>query len=128
FLLLPWNFVVAAPAGISQNARAEIDALLQEKASWTPTQRKLESQLIHALKKNRGQPFAARASRLRMDLAVRADGRVLVDITANVTPELLALIQRGGGQVINSFSRYRAIRAIVPVGQLETLSRRDDVA
>src|SRR5438105_4053408 len=48
-LLLPWHLALGAPAGISQNAMDEIGALLQEKASWTPTQRKLESQLIHAL-------------------------------------------------------------------------------
>src|SRR6266404_2118738 len=81
----------AAPAPLSDSARAQIQAVLQEKSSWTATQRKLESHLIHALKQSRGQAFARGAQKLELDVKIQADGRVLVDINANVTPELLAL-------------------------------------
>src|SRR2546421_11896798 len=84
----------AAPAvGVTQNGLEEIRALLDEKASWTPAQSKMESQLIHAMKSNRGQAFAAKAKNVQTDVALQPDGRVLVDIKANVTPRLLALIQ-----------------------------------
>ena len=74
-------------------ALEQIEALLAEKQSWTPVQSKMESQLVHASKLKRGQPFAPGLTRLDPDVAIAADGRVLVDITANVTPALLQLIQ-----------------------------------
>jgi Subtilase family len=116
-----------APAGLSANAMNEIGALLQEKASRTPAQQKMDSQLVHALKHNRGEAFAPGAPHVQMDVKMETDGRVLVDITATVTPKLLSLIQSGGGQVINSFPEYRAIRALVTLPQLETLAGSTNV-
>jgi len=118
----------ATPAPVSDSARAQIQALLQEKSSWTPAQRKLESHLIHALKQSRGQSFAPEARNLELDVKIQTDGRVLVDINANVTPELLALVRQRGGEVINSFPQFRAVRALIPVAQLETLASSGDVA
>lgn len=115
------------PEGLSQSARNEIAALLQEKASRTPAQQKMDSQLVHAVKHSRGEPFAPGAPNLQMDVKFEKDGRVLVDIDASVTPALLALIPQGGGQVISSFAQFRAIRALVTVGQLETLASSQDV-
>ena len=65
---------------ISPNVLNEIRALFEEKASWTPAQAKMDSQLIHAAKRSRGEAFAAGAPNLRFDVALRTDGRVMVDI------------------------------------------------
>jgi hypothetical protein len=127
FAQAPAAGVAAVPAGISENAKSEIAALLQEKAGRTPAQKKMDSQLVHALKNNRGETFAPRAPNVQVDVKTEADGRVLVDIDATVTPELLALIQKGGGQVINSFAQYRAIRALVTLNQLEMLAGTTNV-
>src|ERR1035441_1324919 len=113
---------VGALTGLSQNAKNEIAALLQEKAGRTPAQQKMDSQLVHALKKNRREAFAPGAPNVQVDVKIEMDGRVLVDMDANVTPELLALIRMGGGQVINSFEQFRAVRALVTLTQLETLA------
>ena len=117
----------AAPAPLSDSARAQIQSLLQEKSSWTPAQRKLESHLIHALKQSRGQAFAPGAQKLELDVKIQTDGRVLVDINANVTPELLALMRQRGGEIINSFPQFHAVRALLPVAQLEALAASEDV-
>src|SRR5208282_5361973 len=74
------------------------------------------------------EPFAPGAPNVRVDVKIEADGRVLVDIDATVTPELLSLIQKGGGRVINSFAQYRAIRALVTLTQLETLAGSTNVS
>src|SRR5712691_9004126 len=80
FLLLSSGSVHAAvPSGISQSALDQIAALLNEKASWTPIQAKMDSELIHAVKNQRGQPFATAAPNLRLDVETQPDGRVLVD-------------------------------------------------
>jgi hypothetical protein len=117
----------SVPAGLNTNAAREIAALLQEKAGRTPAQQKMESQLVHALKKNRGEPFAPGAPNVRTDVKIEPDGRVLVDINATVTPALLSLIQAGGGRVINSFPQYKAIRALAKLTQLETLAASTNV-
>ena len=117
----------APPTGINQNAWDQITALLNEKASWTPIQAKMDSELIHASKNRRGQPFATAAPNLRLDVETQPDGRVLVDITANVSSGLLALIQQGGGQVIASFPQFRAVRALITLDQLESLAGSGDV-
>src|SRR5438552_202968 len=121
------NLFAAAAGSLSESARGQIEALLSEKASWTPAQNKMESQLIHALKKHRGQAFAAGAPELQLDVKLEPDGQVLVDINANVTPELLALVAQGGGKVINSFPQFHAVRALVTLAQLETLAGSQDV-
>ena len=118
----------APPTDISPNALVEIGALLGEKASWTPAQSKLDSQLIHAAKRHRGQAFAPGAPNLRLDVALQPDGRVLVDIHAEVTPALLNLIVRGGGTVVHSAPEFKSIRALVSPGQLETIAASADVA
>src|SRR5262245_23728748 len=44
-----------------------------EKAQRTPAQRKLDSQLIFALKQRSGDPLMAQMTRLRVDVEVRDD-------------------------------------------------------
>ena len=116
------------PDGLSPNAKNEIAALLQEKAGRTPAQQKMDSQLVHALKHNRGEAFAPAAPHVQIDVKMETDGRVLVDMDADVTPELLTLIQNGGGKVINSFAQYRAVRALIKLNQLETLAGSTNVS
>lgn len=117
----------ALPVAVSQAALDQIGALLAEKASWTPVQNKMDSELVHAVKSFRGQSFASGATGLKPDVAVRPDGRVLVDITANVSSNLLALIKQGGGEVLNSSASFHAVRALVKLDQMETLAGLKEV-
>src|SRR5262245_42220738 len=55
----------------------------QEKKQRTLAQKKLDSQLIFALKKRRHDPLMARVTRLRTDIEVRSDGATLVDLTGS---------------------------------------------
>src|SRR6266404_382651 len=126
-LLATKSVLAAPPAGISQSAMNQIGALFMEKASWTPIQAKLDSELIHAVKNLRGQPFGVGVPKLRLEVVTGSDGRVLVDITANVSSQLLALIRLGGGDVIASVPQFRAIRALVTLDQLEALAASPDV-
>ena len=117
----------AAPVAISQSAQNQIAALLAEKASWTPVQNKMDSALVHAVKNSRGQLFASGIASLKSGVAVRPDGRVLVDISASVTTNLLGLIKQGGGEVINSTPQFHAVRALVTLAQIETLAGASEV-
>jgi len=63
---------------------AQIDALEAEKSRRTPVQNKMDSQLLFALRKDRGQPIVTGIRELSIDLDVDDAQRVLVDITATV--------------------------------------------
>ena len=100
---------------------------MTEKESRTAAQRKLDSHIVLALKKSRGEAPFDQPTSLDPDLAVEADGRVLVDLDAAVTGALLARIESTGGKIIASFEASHAIRALVPLAQMEALAGRADV-
>ncbi len=127
-LLLSATPLLAAPAvSLKDSARSEIGSILQEKASWTPVQKKIESQLIQAFKRNRGEAFAPGAPHLRLDVKSEADGRVLVDIQGNVTSAVLAQIKAAGGEVISSHPQFNAVRALIRLEQAESIAALSDV-
>ena len=82
----------------------------------------------------RGSPclLAMRAGLVGMDRwrqynCTRRNGRVQVDLTATVSSALLEQITKAGGTVVSSFESAKAIRARIPLGQLEALAARADV-
>ncbi len=97
----------------------QIEALLAEKAQRTAAQRKVSSQLLDARQ-------AADARRQENGEFVE-DEIVMVDIRADVTPEVLARIRALDGTVINSVPRYRAIRARLPLDAMENLAALDAI-
>src|SRR5258708_7582110 len=79
--------------GLNETALQQIQALQAEKASFTPAQQKMDSQLVFALKLSRNQPIAGGAvPNLRIGAKADTDGSIKVDITANVTSNLLQQI------------------------------------
>ena len=99
--------------------RGQIEARLAEKAQRTPAQRKVSSHLLDARR-------TADARRQAKGEVVE-DEMVMVDIRADVTPEVLARIRALGGTVINSVAKYRAIRARLPLSAVEKLATLDAV-
>jgi len=117
----------APPEDLSESALQQIGALLDEKASRTPAQLKLDSQLLYAVKRSRNEVIAPGVDHLRVGVAVDGTGTVEVDIAAAVSPELLDFIRQAGGTVLNSHARFNAIRARIPLAFVETLAGRSDV-
>lgn len=107
------------PAGASE--------IVNEKESRTAAQKKLDSHIVMALKKSRGEPPFDKPTALDPDLVIEADGRVLVDLNATVSRKLLEHIGKNGGRIINSFEASRAIRALVPLARMEALASRADI-
>jgi len=111
-----------AQDGISLSAWQQIQALGNEKRSRTPAQQKMDSNMVLALKKNRGV-LPAELQSLDLGMAKPADdGRIEVDIRADVTDALLATIKSGGGEIINSHPKYNAIRTRITLEQAEALA------
>lgn len=112
---------------ISASALKQIAALETEKANRTPVQQRIDSQLLYADKMRRGIPIADGIQTLHINLDKDAQGRILVDIKAQVTDSLLQYIRDLGGNIVNSFAQYNAIRANVPLSSIESVASRPDV-
>ena len=100
------------PAAVTQRTQTQIAELLAAKARRTPAQRKVGSELLEraaaetlgasgvSLPEDRLPAPDAAADALQAE-----DGRVLVDIRAEVAPAVLARIRELGGAVVNSVPR-----------------------
>ncbi|MCX6873973.1 MAG: S8 family serine peptidase [Verrucomicrobia bacterium] len=117
--------VTAAP--VSAGVWKQVQALQVAKLRRTPAQQKMDSQLIDGEKMRRGGPLAEGVGTLRVDLDKDDDERVLTDIDAKVSDELLQSIAALGGKVVNHFEQFNAIRARLPLAQIEALAAREDV-
>jgi hypothetical protein len=113
---------VAQQPVITESGMRQIQTLLEEKASWSPAQRKLSSQLILEAKRHRGDALFSALPNLRTSLDVARDGTVQVDIRAAVGDDLLLRIEQLGGTVESSYPQYDSIRARMPLAELETLA------
>jgi hypothetical protein len=109
---------------VGESALKQIESLMEQKLARTAAQTKLDSQFLYALNP---PTFRQAAPGMKPDLKLRPDGRVLVDIEAVVSQELLERIEALGGKVVSSFAAYKAIRALVPLSSLEPLAARPDV-
>ena len=83
---------------------------------------KLESRLLDAIER-RGETLSPPAA----SWLSTPVGRVLVDMTAAVTPELLAQLGALGGAVVSQFAQYQSIRAWLPLDRLIAVAGRTDV-
>lgn len=105
-------------------ASEQIQTILDEKAGRTPAQQKISSHLLYALKEMRhGDGDPSRAPSPRSSVKVDADGTTMVDIRAKVTAAVLSKIQALGGTVISNFPQFQAIRARIPLRQVEALAQ-----
>jgi len=108
--------------------RQQIGALLAEKATRTPEQRKISSRLLFASRVRRGLYPVPGVPTLRTSVEVAPDGTTLIDLRTEVTERVLRQIEELGGAVESSHPRYRAVRARVPVDQLEALAALAEVS
>ena len=79
------------------------------------------------MKMQRGENITADVRTLEVDVAADAAGMVTVDISANITQDLLDALSAMGVQYSNVFPQFHALRAEVSLDQLETIAARSDV-
>lgn len=114
-------------AQIKDSAREQIQSLLNEKASRTPAQQKIDSQLLYAIKQQRGEAISPQVQGLAVGVEIKDTGLTLVDIKANVTKALLSKIAALGGNIVYSSARENSIRAYLPYNKVETLAASSSV-
>jgi len=118
---------ITGPTQLTDSARKQIAELLAEKESRTPAQRKIGSSLIYMLKMKRGINITPNVAALRSLRPQRTDGLVDVQIQGKVTKSLITAIEQARGKVIYGRINGPLMRALVPLGSVETLAQRSDV-
>ena len=124
-LLAPCAWAEHSAGALSASAARQIQALQAEKASRTPAQQKIDSQLIYALRIRRGEALAAAVPTLRPGVEVDTTGMTVVDIRATSTTELATYLRSLGATVVSRFEHD--VRARVPLLRLESIAARSDV-
>lgn len=112
---------------MSPAACRNIQAPRHDKASLTPAQRKISSDLLLNLRAERCKSAGNAVPELRTGVEVDEKGTTVVDIGADVTEQLRGRMERLCGTVISSFPRYQSIRARIPIERLEELAESPDV-
>jgi len=107
---------------ISEEGMRQIAALMEEKASRTPAQQKMDSQLLQASREDRGQEMVAGIGLEPVAVSKDANSKVLVDIDGTVTDDLINKIESLGGESVYPSFEYNTIRARVLLSTAETIA------
>ena len=110
--------------GISPQALAQINALLADKEARTAAERKIDSQLLYAMRMAQGLPAAPGVPTLEVDIPFAADGHAIVDVKGRLTPALMAQV--------NALSETKTVesenvRLHVDLAQIAALAASPDV-
>jgi hypothetical protein len=98
-----------------------------EKDARTAAQKKIDSQLLYAIYQIRGEAQKKGTPTTPIKLSKDEQGRVFVDVRAQVTDKLVRAITKLGGVVSSRSERYHSILAYVPLGKIEALAESKDV-
>jgi hypothetical protein len=131
FIILHFGAVAAGGQELTPDAYknfvTQTQALKAEKEARTPVQKKVNSAIIRHLHTKVLRDQVEKLPELKSHVVLNAKNEILVDIKANVSEALLALITKNGGTIINKFPQHRAIRALIPITSVEVIAAHPDV-
>ncbi len=107
---------------IKASAQQQIHAILQDKQSLTAAQRKIDTRLFLEVRRQRRDPSLAQLPAMATGVTREADGRVLVDLSGEVSETLVEAVAEQGGTVVSRFPRWGSLRALLPLEAVEGLA------
>lgn len=107
---------------LKPEALQQIKILMDEKASRTPAQKKIESGILYAFKMQNEQGFAVKLPSFQTGVKADTRGKIKVDIEANVSSQLLSDLKALGAEIIFSSERFRSIVANIPLNKVEQIA------
>jgi hypothetical protein len=110
---------------ISDSAAQQIQALLEEKESRSPAERKIDSQLLYALKQSRKQAIANGVATLETRVVVDKVGMTTIDIIANDLKGARIKFEAMGIDVLSAVGN--SIRARVNIDALDSIASLPEV-
>lgn len=105
----------------------QVQAILDEKASRTASEAKMDSSLLYAWRIEDGQSLPPGVPPLRRTVLPDASGNVDVDIHGAISPAVEEKVGEVGGTVITSFPASGVMRASVPLASVDRLAALSDV-
>jgi len=115
------------PSDLSAEALAQIAALLADKAARTPTEMKIDSQLLFEARMESGAPVADGMWAIATDIPYAADGHVVVDIRARSGSGLDGRLAAAGVEIESVSADGSSLRAHVNIAEVEALAADADV-
>src|SRR4051794_62744 len=95
---------------ISPEAMQQIQAIQAEKGSRTGVQKKIDSNLLYALKMERGQPVAAGIPTLATGVQADNSGAVTVFVRGTIDTALLSALRGMSVEVVASYPAQGTVR------------------
>ncbi len=123
-VVLACAILFAAPLfgqAISGAAAQQIADIVAAKSNFTDAQKKMDASLVFAAKALRGELAGASFASVAPSVQTDGAGMVIVDIkgaVAGIVNQVNAL----GGQVISQYQQYGAVRASLPLQNIEALA------
>ena len=114
-------------AALPPAALHQIAALLAEKDARSASEQKLASALLYAVRQQRGAQVSTASAALQTGVTLIAKQLVVVELTAQVTPDLLARLNTIGAKDVTGWPAYRSVRASVPISQMLTVATWPEV-
>jgi subtilisin-like proprotein convertase family protein len=111
--------------GIAPSARAQIQALLEEKETRTPAERKIDSQLLYARRMEMGLPIAPGVQTLEVYVPHADDGHVAVHVKAAITNRLVLQLSGMTGEMKQTGDTDLELH--VGLDQIEAIAEQPDV-
>ena len=113
--------------GARLSVAEQMQALQQEKASRTPAQQRIDSNILYTVRMLAGQSAAPGVPYLDTGVDLDAHDNIVVDMVANVSDQLLHQLKAAGAQVLYSNRALRSVRAVIPPQQIEGIAASADV-
>ncbi len=114
-------------AQVSTETMKEIQLLLNEKASRTPAQLKIDSRLLQAVRENRGQKMAPGVDLEPANVDADITGHLKVDIDGNITDALLSKLTLLGAKIVFPSALFHTVRAIIHLQDVEKIASFPEV-
>jgi hypothetical protein len=112
------------PSRVSPEGLAQITALLAEKAALTRDQRKINSRLLHAKRRQTGETSV---TSVNVTLPRSANGKVQLELRADVTDRLLAALAALGIDIVATQASGRSVLVDADLLQIEQIAALPDV-
>ncbi len=118
-------------AKIAPDALAQLQSLMEEKASRTPAQRKISSRLWHSSKVSRGLPITDKVVSFRSAIEPEPDGKVLVDLRAwtsggrDIEDDLRRELDRRDAEILTTVEGN--IRARISLDHVEEIAALPEI-
>ncbi len=107
---------------IAPEVRQQIESLMAPKRSRSPLERRIDSQLLFALRAQRGLAITTDVTSLELNVEASVDGHTVVDITCETLDPLLRKLDDIDADVLSAVRAYKAVRARIRLDQLEEIA------